>query len=197
MTELDLTATAALTQRLASAVAAALPQVGTTAAWGAGVRADLRRGLARDLSQVRAAWRHLPGDLSPTADLVLARTLSLYALHHQQLRARNPHQPGVGLGRAYAAAAGRGQARGPAKVAREDVVFARLVRVATLEEAIAQLSRLVPMLGKAGTGLDYVFLARDLYALAAGDELAARRVRTRWVRQRAGLPAPAVTAAAA
>ncbi|WP_162458276.1 type I-E CRISPR-associated protein Cse2/CasB [Pseudactinotalea terrae] len=194
MTELDLTATAALTQRLAGAVAAALPQVGTSAAWGAGVRADLRRGIRRDLGQVRAAWRYLPGDLSPTADLVLARTLSLYALHHQHLRARNPHQSGVGLGRAYAAAVGRGQARGPDKVAREDAVFARLVRVATLEAATAHLVRLVPMLGKAGTGLDYVFLARDLYAVAAGDELAARRVRTRWVRQRAGLPAAAAAA---
>lgn len=175
------------TRRLVAAVNHGVRSAGTRAAWGNGVRAGLRRGLRKDVGEVPAVWRYLPGDLSATGDLVLARTLSLYALHHQHLRSSDPHRPGVPLGRAYALATGRGGARGPDKVAREDAAFARLLRVASLDDAVERLARLVPLLGRSGVPLDYTSLARDLYALAAGDQQAIRSVHTRWARQRAGL----------
>lgn len=187
MSNLDTTPTGERTRRLAAAVHRGVASVGGTRPGVLATRADLRRGLRRDIGALPAVWQYLPGDLSAAGDLVLARTLSLYALHHQHLRSADPHQPGVSLGRAFAAAMGRGGARGPDKLAREDATFARLLRVATLDDAVERLARLVPLLGKAGVRLDYVALARDLYALSAGDQQAARDVHTRWARQRAGL----------
>ncbi|MFD9793365.1 type I-E CRISPR-associated protein Cse2/CasB [Streptomyces sp. NPDC059070] len=141
----------------------------------------LRDGIGNEpgtVAAMRDAHRVRVTDASSSSDRLSGLFIAEHAAltlfgRHQQAAAEPAHQPGAGLGTACQ------RLRRTAEFS-ERAVQQRLIAAATasdLDELVQHLYRLVPLLGRAGIGLDYT---RLMYGFAAWHSPAQDRILRSW-----------------